>query len=144
MGTIKSYLRETIKSQLVGSLKSYLLATVKSYLMATMQCYLEFESYLVAAAITTRVLFIPFSQMAGFVLTNLLLLVFFGKMLAGSLGVEDWGTTSFFLSTDTGTSKAGRWTELGFRPALLLRLPVLALVLATLPVGDGLECFIGQ
>ena len=32
-------------------------------------------------------------------MTNLLL-VFFGKMLAGSLGVDDWGTTSFFLSTD--------------------------------------------
>ena len=42
--------------------------------MATMQCYL------VAAAMTTLVLFIPttlpspFSQMAGFVLTNLLIL----------------------------------------------------------------------
>ena len=41
--------------------------------MATMQCYL------VAAAMTTLVLFIPttlpspFSQMAGFVLTNLLI-----------------------------------------------------------------------
>ena len=44
--------------------------------MATMQCYLmaTIKNYLVAAAITTRVLVIPFSQMAGFVLTNLLIL----------------------------------------------------------------------
>ena len=48
---------------------------VRSYLMATMQCFLvaTIKNYLVAAAITTRVLVIPFSQMAGFVLTNLLI-----------------------------------------------------------------------
>ena len=35
-------------------------------------------------------------------ITNLLL-VFLGKMFAGSLlGVESWGTTSFFLSTKVG------------------------------------------
>merc|ERR1719432_463322 len=99
--------------------------------MATMQCFLvaTIKNYLVAAAITTRVLVIPFSQMAGFVLTNLLLLVFLGKMLAGSLGVDNWGTISFFLSTEP-TSKVGRWIKVGFSPALLFGLPVAALLVA--------------
>lgn len=61
------------------------------------------------AAITTLVLFIfvsPFSQMAGFVLTNLLLFVFFGKMLAAESLDTEVGTTSFFLSTEP-TCSAG-------------------------------------
>ena len=77
MGTIKIYL-DTIKSYLMATIKSYLGATIKSNLVATMQ------SYLVAAAMTTLVLFIPFSQMAGFVLTNLLILSLSHNLLHSS------------------------------------------------------------
>ena len=61
----------------MAAIRSYLVTTIRSYMVTAVR------SYLVAAAITTLVLFIPtalpspFSQMAGFVLTNLLILGYY-------------------------------------------------------------------
>ena len=77
-------------------------------------------------------------------ITNLLL-VFLGKMLAGSLGAErgtlgvelelESGATSFFLSTEP-TTNVGR-TEVDLSPVLLGL--VATTLLGPLSTGDGLE-----